>query len=150
MTSAIQLSTLYDTDLALWLSETAAQLRAGNWAEMDIEHLIEEIEGLAGRDRKEVESRLDVLLAHLLKRLYVPNPQDYRGWENTIREQRKQLRRLFKQSPSLRNYAQAVFSEAWQDALDDVQANYPEITFPQQWPHQKDIDDLLSTTFWQP
>jgi len=148
MTPATDLATLYDSDLALWFSDTLAKLRSGNFAEIDIIHLIEEIEGLAGRDRNEVESRLDVLLAHLLKRLYVDSPQDYRGWEGTVRGQRKQLRRLFKHSPSLRRYAQQVLPEVWQDALMDVQADYPKVAFPAEWPFSPAIDNLLTDSFW--
>ncbi|MGF1569053.1 MAG: DUF29 domain-containing protein [Nodosilinea sp.] len=148
MTQAKPLSTLYEADLALWFADTLAKLRAGELNQVDVDHLIEELEGLAGRDRNEVESRLDVLLTHLLKRLYVTSAEDYRGWENTIREQRKSLRRLFKQSPSLRNYAQSVFMEAWYDALADVRANYPEVTFPEKWPHSLAIESLLTEIFW--
>ncbi|NJL47503.1 MAG: DUF29 domain-containing protein [Leptolyngbyaceae cyanobacterium SM2_5_2] len=147
MPSVAKLS-LYDTDLTLWFADTLAKLRGGNFSEVDVMHLIEEIEGLAGRERNEIESRLDVLLSHLLKRLYVDSPYDYRGWENTIREQRKQLRRMFKPSPSLRQYAQEVFPEAWQDALADVEANYPDTMFPHEWPYSRTVESLLSASFW--
>jgi hypothetical protein len=63
--------------------------------------LIEEIEGLAGRDRRELKNLIRVLLAHLLKRIYVKSPDNYRGWEIMIREQRQQLRDLLEQSPGL-------------------------------------------------
>jgi hypothetical protein len=56
--------------------------------------LIEEIEGLAGRDKRELESRLEVLLSHLLKRIYVKSENDIGGWELTIREQRNQLKKI--------------------------------------------------------
>jgi hypothetical protein len=146
--AAFSTSILYEHDLALWYADMVTKLRNREFSELDIDHLIEEIDGLAGRDRKEVESRLDVLLAHLLKRLYVASPQDFRGWENTIREQRKQLRRLFKQSPSLKNYASEVFPEVWQDALEDVRANYPGISFPEQWLFDRNVNAILGDRFW--
>lgn len=62
--------TLYQQDLVAWCENTVAKLKAGNFADIDIDSLIEEIEGLAGRDRRELENRLEVLLNHLLKRLY--------------------------------------------------------------------------------
>lgn len=148
MTQAIPKTALYDQDMVLWCADTVEKLRAGNFTSLDVEHLIEEIAGLANRDRNEVESRLDMLLVHLLKRLYVDSSHDYRSWENTIREQRKQLRRLLKQSPSLKNYAAEVFLEAWQDALEDV-TNYPEAGFPDQWQFSREINALLSEAFWQ-
>jgi len=76
--------TLYQQDLVAWCDDTVAKLKAGNFADIDIDSLIEEIEGLAGRDRRELENRLEVLLNHLLKRLYVDSPNDYRSWELTI------------------------------------------------------------------
>ena len=80
---------LYEQDLVAWCDDTVAKLKAGNFEAIDLDSLIEEIEGLAGRDRRELESRVEVLLYHLLKRLYVRSPNDYRGWELTIREQRR-------------------------------------------------------------
>jgi len=74
-----------------------------NIDELDFESLIEEIEGLANRERKELESRLDVLLAHLLKRLYILSSYDYRGWENILGT--TQASANFTETlPSLRNY----------------------------------------------
>ncbi len=117
MSSSIISKTLYEQDLNLWLVTTIEQLKAGEVNRLDIEHLIEELEGLAGRDRRELESRLEVLLSHILKRLFVPSTNDYRGWELTIKEQRNRLQRLLKQSPSLGNYFISVFPEVYQDAL---------------------------------
>ncbi|MFN9649830.1 MAG: DUF29 domain-containing protein, partial [Pseudanabaena sp.] len=82
MTQTIeQKSTLYDRDLNLWLEETIAKLKAGDFQNLDVENLIEELEGLAGRDRREVESRLTRLIEHILKRCYVNLHECYRGWE---------------------------------------------------------------------
>lgn len=77
-------STLYEQDFCLWVDETAAKLRAGEFDQVDWEHLVEEVEALARRARWELESRLRVLLSHLLKRSYIESPEDYRGWKNTI------------------------------------------------------------------
>lgn len=139
----------YEQDLAAWYADTIAKLKAGSFHKIDIDSLIEEIEGLAGRDRRELENRLEVLLTHLLKRLYVESPSDYRGWELTIREQRRQLQKLLKQSPSLRNYWIDAFPETWANALSDVQEDYPQAEFPNQWRFSQNIDALLHEKFWQ-
>lgn len=138
---------LYEQDFCLWVADTVAKLQARNFDQLDLENLIEEIESLAGRDRRELESRLDVLLNHLLKRGCVPTPENYRGWELTIREQRKQLRRLLRQSPSLRNYLSEVFDEIWQAALADAQEDYPKVDFPGEWPFSHDVEAILSEQF---
>lgn len=110
--SELEQETLYERDLNLWLIETIAQLKARDFEQIDIKHLIEELEGLGGRDRRELASRLEVLLNHLLKRIYVPSADNNRGWELTIVEQRRQLQKLLKQSPSLHPYFKEVFEES--------------------------------------
>lgn len=140
--------TLYDQDLNAWFSDTLIKLRTGQLHAIDIEHLIEEIEGLAGRDKRELESRLDVLLSHLLKRIYVKSQNDFRGWELTIREQRKELKLLLEQSPSLESYLAQKFFETWKAALLEVREDYPKSQFPDQWEFTQDIEALLNQSFW--
>lgn len=147
--SAIAQSQLYDRDLARWYAETLAQLKAGDLSNLDLAHLIEEIEGLAARDRRELKTRLKVLLAHLLKRAYVPLPDNYRGWENTIDEQREQLQDLLAQSPSLESYCEDVFAESWQRALKQVRNDYPEVSFPDVWPGDRTVESILTEALWQ-
>ncbi len=139
---------LYDRDFVAWCEDTVAKLKAHNIEGLDFDGLIEEIEGLAGRDRRELESRLLVLLEHLLKRLYVRSSYDYNGWQNTIKEQRRELRLLLKQSPSLRNYLIGVFDDAWQDALKQVRRDYAGVQFPEQWQFNREIEALLDEEFW--
>lgn len=140
---------LYDRDPYLWIEDAIARLRVRDFQGLDVVHLIEELEILAGRDRAEIESRLGVLLAHLLKRLYVNRDYDYRGWEITIREQRRHLRITLQQSPSLKRFFVEAFDRAWQDALAEVREDYPQSVFPDQWQFSQDIDILLTTKFWE-
>jgi hypothetical protein len=90
---------LYNCDQYLWLEDTILRLKARDFYGLDVEHLIEEMEILATRDRAEVESRSIVLWVHLLKRIYINSEYDNRGWEVTIREQRRQLKILHKTIP---------------------------------------------------
>jgi hypothetical protein len=70
---AIQLSEvknqlkLYDRDYCLWLEKTSQLLRERRFDEIDIDNLVEEIEGLTKSDRRAIRNRLTVLLEHLLK-----------------------------------------------------------------------------------
>jgi len=140
---------LYDRDSYLWLEEAIASLRIGDFQGLDVLHLIEELEIVVGRDRAEIESRLGVLLAHLLKRLYVDNAYDFRGWEITIREQRRHLKIPLQQSPSLKRFFVESFDRAWQDALIEVREDYLQFIFPDQWQFSYDIDILLTVKFWE-
>jgi len=140
---------LYDRDSYLWLEETIASLRIRDFQGLDVLHLIEELEIVAGRDRAEIENRLGVLLAHLLKRLCVDSAYDFRGWEITIREQRRHLKISLQQSPSLKRFFVEAFDRAWQDALIEVREDYPQFVFPDQWQFSRDIDILLTVKFWE-
>jgi hypothetical protein len=148
MTPLIPSTTLYDRDFVAWCDDTVAKLKARTFDRLDLQHLIEEVEGLSGRERRELESRLRVLLAHLLKRLYVHSPYDYNGWQSTIDEQRGELELLLAQSPSLRNYFVEVFGQSWNYALKRVKRNYPQVQFPDQWQFSCEIEALLSEDFW--
>jgi Domain of unknown function DUF29 len=140
--------TLYAHDLVAWLDETALKLKQRQFDEIDIDSLIEEIEGLAGRDRRELKNRLIVLLSHLIKHLYVDLPDDYRDWELTIREQRRQSNDLLEQSPSLRNYWTEVFPAAWETTLSETREEYPQAQLPEQWMFMTEISAFLNEKFW--
>jgi len=146
--SKSQLNDLYDRDLNLWLENAIAQLQAGNLQNLDIENLIEELQGLAGRDKREVASRLEVLIEHILKRCYVDRPECFRGWELTIIGQRSSLRKIFKQSPSLKRYFYECFDDCFDEALQKVTIGYPDIYFPNSWQFDRDLDVTLSGKFW--
>jgi len=66
---------LYDRDFLEWTEATVQAIRTGRWNDIDREALAEEIEDLGKRDRREVISRLQVLLQHLLKCKYQPEQQ---------------------------------------------------------------------------
>jgi hypothetical protein len=93
---------LYERDFHAWAEEQARLLRAGLIAEADLSHIAEEIETLGASERRELESRLKVVLQHLLKWRYQPAKRSS-GWAGTIAEQRDQLDSLLRQSPSLRH-----------------------------------------------
>src|SRR5439155_13374423 len=75
----------------------------------DYEHLAEFLTDTAKRDRREVERRLAVLIAHLLKWEHQPDKRT-RGWRLTVEQQRQELRRLLA-SGTLHNHAEAVLAE---------------------------------------
>lgn len=144
-----KLDTLYEQDFVAWCEDTAAKLRNRDLENLDFENLIEEIESLGKSDRRELRNRLMVLLAHILKRMYVNSPENFNGWEVTIVEQRKQLKGLLKDSPSLKPYLAEVFAEVYADALDIVTPEYKQTQFPQTWQFDVETDVLLSKKYWE-
>ena len=114
------LAALYEADETAWLDETAALVRGGCFDQLDTANLAEFLTDMAKRDRREVFSRLVVLLTHLLKWEHQP---DRRGgsWQGTILEQQRELRQIL-ESGTLRNHADAVLAEAYADARKQAAA----------------------------
>ncbi len=143
-----KVKTLYDQDFALWIEETVEHLKIGNFSQIDLINLIEEVESLGISQRKKVNSFLVRLLEHLLKRCYVDLSECYRGWEIEIRNFRRELKREFKYSPSLKRFMLEIFKESYDEALESVREDYPYILFPDLCPFSNNIDELLNNKFW--
>ena len=110
------MSTLaYHQDFYGWTQEQARLLKEGRINEIDLENLLEEIESMGKSEKRELESRLEILLMHLLKWLYQPNFQG-KSWELTIREQRAKTIRHLKENPSLKAKLVESFGFAYEDA----------------------------------
>jgi hypothetical protein len=149
MTELLTPQSLYDQDILLWVEDTVAKLKAHDFTNLDLENLIEEVESLGVSQKKELLNRLITLLEHLLKRIYVPLPNDYNGWERTIRNQRKKLEALLVEVPSLKTRWNISFSSAWNIALKTVRAEYSKVEFPDSWQFSSDLEPMLSDRFWQ-
>ena len=149
MTQAITRKSLYESDFLLWTQETIAKLKARDFDHVDFENLIEEVEALGRSEKKELASRLETLLAHLLKRIYIDMPQEFNGWERTIREQRRRLTQALRKTPSLKSVWDELLDDAWELAIDTVRDDYPLYQFPNTWQFGRDIDTMLNVNFWE-
>ncbi|MBD2182158.1 DUF29 domain-containing protein [Planktothrix sp. FACHB-1355] len=110
-------SRLYETDFYAWTQEQAKFLRDGIWNCLDIANLVEEIASLGKQERQELINRLGVLLGHLLKWEFQSELRS-KSWLATIREQRRRIHRLLKESPSLKPFLPEALEEGYQDGLD--------------------------------
>ena len=140
---------LYEQDFFRWTQTTAALIREGKWYAVDAESVAEELESLGKRDRRELESRIEVLTMHLLKWRYQPEGREHsHSWYDTILEQRGQIQRLLDDSPSLRPQTATVLVQRYprgcRRAMGDTQL--PETIFPQTCPWT--IEQLLDDDFW--
>jgi len=136
---------LYDQDFYEWTQQTAELLREGKLAELDLEHLAEEIGDMGNRDRRGVYNRLRVLLMHLIKWQIQPERRS-RSWSATILEQRQRLNWILKNSPSLRRYAGEQLEEIYHlSALAALKATGLIITLPEQCPFT--LDQILDDDF---
>ena len=106
---------LYNQDFYLWIETTSKQLKAGKFAEIDLENLIEEIESMGKSEKRELKSRLIVLLMHLLKWQYQPEKRS-ESWRSTITEQRICIELLLEDSPSLQPLLIEIFASCYEKA----------------------------------
>lgn len=109
-------SNSYDRDFYAWTQEQSHLLRTGQLQLIDIQHLAEEIEDMGRAERRELESRLEILLMYLLKWQFQPSKRS-RSWQLTIKEQRLRLQKHLKQNPSLKAAIADVFEDAYQLAI---------------------------------
>jgi hypothetical protein len=98
---------LYDRDFVRWAEEQAAALRAaaglGTDLPLDWENLAEEIDSLGRSQRRELRSRIAVVIEHLLK-LECSLATDSRpGWIDTIGREPGDIEDLLADSPSLKS-----------------------------------------------
>jgi len=121
---------LYAADETAWLETAAELVRQGRVQEVDAGCLAEYLSDMARRDRREVESRLTLLLTHILKWHAQPDRRSG-GWRATVIEQRQELAGLAG-SGVLRNHAEAVLDDAYSNAVERAAAEtgLPTESFP--------------------
>lgn len=88
---------LYERDYVAWLAEQAAAMRrlAEQRANipLDLDLLAEEMDDMARELRAACASHTATIIQHLLKLHYSPADEPRRGWQNTVRTARLNLRK---------------------------------------------------------
>jgi len=138
---------LYERDFHAWAHQQAALLRAGNLVAADIAHIAEEIESMGRTEQRELESRLAILLLHLLKWQFQPTRRGT-SWQATIRVQRRDLARHIDRNPSLKPKVPEAIAYAYENARIEAAAEtgLHEAGFPPQCPWL--FDQIMAETFW--
>ena len=125
----------YDRDVIAWAEQQAQLLRNGRFDLLDIAHIADEIEDVGKSEKRELASRMAVLLAHLLK--WEAQPA-YRGksWEMTIRAQRKAIALHLDEVPSLKPILRDPrwLDGAWADAVSKAAQETGLAAFPEECP----------------
>jgi hypothetical protein len=140
---------LYDTDFYQWTQEQAALLRDGKARDLDWTNLAEELDTLGRSERHGLESRLGVLLRHLLKWRYQPDKRRYgHSWQSTIVEQRYRIHKRLHSSPSLRPLLPQMLQEEYTHARHraSLETHLPLETFPEECPW--DVAQVLDDAFF--
>jgi hypothetical protein len=125
----------YEQDYHAWTQHTAELIRQGHFAEIDVEHLVDELEDLGASKERELENRLGILMAHLLKWRYQPERRSH-SWRLTIKEQRQRIFRVLRKNPSLKAGLDETCRDAYSDArlIAARETGLPEALFPQDNP----------------
>jgi Domain of unknown function DUF29 len=137
------MTSLYDADFYAWANEQASLLRSGKLSSADIENIAEEIESMGKSEKRELVSRLTILLLHLLKWRFQPSLLG-NSWRYTIKVQRRDLARHLADNPSLSAQLPAVLEDSYTSAvlLAAGETGLSEATFPTvcPWPYQHVAD----------
>lgn len=138
---------IYREDFHAWAMQNAQLLRQGRLAEIDIENIAEELEDMGASKERELESRLGVLLAHLLKWVYQPERRGT-SWRATIEEQRRRIERVLRKNPSLKAKLDEAFADAYGDArlIAMRETGMEKKTFPETSPFS--LAQTLSEDYW--
>jgi Domain of unknown function DUF29 len=145
---------LYDSDFFTWTQRIAESVRSGHLSDEDREHVAEEIADMGKRDRRELRSRMTVLLMHLMKWAAQPKLRDKSTWKATIVEQRHQINDLLADSPSLRVHLieelPILYSRAAFLAADETKMSPTEFMRPYAFVGNVAHIDRLLSDLWVP
>jgi len=138
---------LYDKDFYSWTQQQAEMLRSGDYENLDMVNLIEEIESMGKSEQRELESRLEILLMHLLKWRYQPELKG-KSWEAAIMEQRDRLVDHLKKNPSLKSRLPEAYESAYRYAIVGAyrETNLDMSAFPKPCPWN--FEKVMEPDFW--
>ena len=128
-------ATLYDRDLLAWADESARLLRSRSFDQLDVENIAEEIESLGANRKRELASRIEEIIEHLLKLQLAPDferEQNGRLWRISIHKHRRGIEQLLEESPSLRaQLTEELLRKCYAHAARDVKiADFAMFTLP--------------------
>ena len=140
-------SALYDNDFYAWSNQQASLLRAGKLDQADLDNIAEEIESMGRTEKRELVSRLTVLVLHLLKWQFQPLLRSP-SWRATIRVQRRDLTKHMADNPSLKSQVPDAVEWAYGNALvlAETETGLPEATFPATCPYE--FGQMMDEGFW--
>ena len=140
-------NSLYDRDFYAWANEQVALLRAGKLTEADIENIAEEIESMGRSEKRELVSRLTILLQHLLKWQFQPGRHST-SWRLSIENTRLQLEDHLNDNPSLKSQLVEAMRSAYSRAVNEAVAEtgFARTTFAAECPYS--YDQAMRPDFW--
>ncbi len=114
---------LYERDFYAWTIQQAEAIRAAraahlaNTNDLDWDNIAEEIESLGRSQRSELETRLETIIEHLIKLAFSPANEPRNGWQDTVDRSRARIRKVLRDSPSLRGALPDMIEDAADQAF---------------------------------
>ena len=140
---------LYEQDYYAWTMDTVEKLKHGHFEQIDVDHLMEEVESMGISERSALESRMVVLIMHLLK-WQIQQSNRCNSWKATIEQQRLRIKKLLKKMPSLKNILTEIFNDEdnYKDAVLSAskETGLSKSTFPNELPYT--LEQLLDEDFY--
>jgi hypothetical protein len=136
---------LHEDDFYTWANEQASLLRAGRLSKADIENIATEIESMGNGEKRELISRLEVVLVHLLKWQFQPGLRG-KSWSAAIRVQRNALHRHIKDDHGLKGRINEAVTDAYALIQAEAETGLPGAVFPASCPWS--FDQVMDAGFW--
>jgi hypothetical protein len=135
----------YQTDFYAWTQQQAKLLRNKEIDRIDWCNLAEEIEDMGRSEKRQLESRLEILIMHLLKWQFQPNFRS-RSWQLTIKEQRLRLEKLLAENPSLKSSLADIKEKIYPLAVISAEKETGLSSFPETCPY--DLTEIFTPEFF--
>ena len=108
--------TLYETDFSAWIESQVQALKKKDFAHLDIEHLLEEMETLGTSEKNAIESHIVIILIHMIK-MHMQPERSGKSWDDSIVNARVKIEMIIEKNPSLKRYPEEVFTKCYQRAM---------------------------------
>ncbi|WP_192483188.1 MULTISPECIES: DUF29 domain-containing protein [Cysteiniphilum] len=137
---------LYERDFYAWLADTIRTLKNKAFDQLDTENLIEELEGIGRQERRELQSKLETLMLHLLRWQYTPEDQ-CKAFRLNIKKYRLRIKHLLQEMPSINMFVEEDAHEAYDYAkLKAIsETDLEESKLPADLPYT--LEQLLDDTY---
>jgi hypothetical protein len=134
----------YEQDFYGWTQQQAQWLKNQEAEFIDWRNLAEAIEDMGRLEKRQLESRLEVLIMHLLKWEFQPNFRS-RSWQLTIKEKRLRLENLLSENPSLRPKLGEILETVYPLAIVSAEKETGLSVFPETCPYT--LTDIFCSDF---
>lgn len=132
----------YNADYYQWTKTQADLLKKEEFNQLDIKHLVEEIESLGNSEKRALESHIANLFFHLLKIEYQPSMRS-KSWDNSVKNAKFHIKKLLKANPSLKAKLPELLHDAYYTARLNAssETGLDEAVFSKKSPWQ--VEDIL-------